>query len=295
MVQLIVRGNIADFIAAVLPPDERIAHRAVLGYQHVLRFELGVQPPEAGFNIPVVGCQGGAELDNVHITRQAGLLSLRVDRQHHLVIVRDARAQGGVLQPPVAEYASVPFVHFCRPDAAPLADEVHVQQPFPVQLVQPVQRLEKRVLLRGEMHPSRPVRVDVFLVQRKAEKGEQVVDSGCVVVKGEFQGDFVLQAVAVRIVVTEMPEHLRQLFHRLRHRKLQAVKPCPVDEEMPVRIDVLGNQEPQLIDMPVGRGQLFPQPGLVHAARVIWKESPVDVFVQRNEEIPGNAVFLHVQ
>ena len=161
--------------------------------------------------------------------------------------------------------------------------------------MQPGKRVEEGVLLRREMHLSGFVHIDIVFVQGQAEEREEVIDPGGVIVKGELQGEFILQAVAVRIALPEAAEHLRQLLHRFRNGQVQAVQPGLVDKKVTVGVDTLGDQEAKLVDMSVGCGKLFPEAGLVHAGGIVGKETFLNVFVQRNQQVAGYPVFLHIQ
>ena len=161
--------------------------------------------------------------------------------------------------------------------------------------MQPFQRFEECGIRRGEDHLSAVIQGDEILIQRQAVEGEQVVDPGVVVIEGEFHGDFILLPVPVRVIIAETAEHLRQLIHRGRHRQGQRVQPVLVDEEVAVRIDALGNQEAQLIDMPVRSGQLVFQAAFLQPLGVVGQEAAGHIVIQRKQLVAGNAVLLHVE
>ena len=161
--------------------------------------------------------------------------------------------------------------------------------------MKPGERLKKGVLLRRKTYVSGIVHIDIILVQGQAEKGEEIVYAGGIVIKGEFQGNLILKAVTVGIIRPETPEHFRQLVHGPGDLQVQLVQPCFVDEEMPVGVDTLGDEESELVNMAVRSGKLLPQTGLVHTGRIVGQEALVDIFIQRDQKMAGYAVFLHIQ
>ncbi len=90
-------------------------------------------------------------------------------------------------------------------------------------------------------------------------------------------------------------ENVRKLLYRLRLIQSQLLQPIPVDEKMAVCVDVLRDEKPQLIHMPVRGRQLIPKPAVFQPRRIIGHQSSLDVFIQRNQQMAGYSVFLHVQ